>query len=105
MAHPSDDLLAALDGPAAVPLQGRTLLFDATWEANAFAIALALHESHALTWSAFRDQLIAEITEAETHGRPSSYYERWLAALERLLAEQGLVDPAELDARITEPHG
>jgi nitrile hydratase accessory protein len=103
MTHQSDDPLAALDGPATVPQQRHTLLFDATWEANAFAIALALHEAHALTWNAFRDRLIVEIAEAETHGRPSSYYERWLAALERLLVEQGLLDPAELDARTAEP--
>ena len=102
MAHRLDDPLAALDGPVAVPRQGHTLLFDATWEANAFALALALHESDAMTWNTFRDKLIVEIAEAESHTRASSYYERWLAALERLLAEQGLIEPAELDARAAE---
>lgn len=30
----------------------------------------------------------------------SSYYERWLASAERLLAEKGVVSPAELEARV-----
>jgi nitrile hydratase len=30
----------------------------------------------------------------------ASYYERWLAAAERLLAEKGVVRPAELEARV-----
>jgi nitrile hydratase accessory protein len=93
--HPVPDL----PGPVAIPQQGRVLLFDATWEANAFALALALHESKVFEWDAFRDRLIVEIADAEAQGRASSYYERWLAALERLLVGQGLMSSAELDTR------
>ena len=100
MDRPVGDPLADLQGPAAVPQQGRAFLFEATWEANAFGIALALHECGAFAWNEFRDRLIEEIAAAEARGLASSYYERWLAALERLLADRGLVSSAELDAWI-----
>ena len=90
-----------LSGPAAIPREGSTLLFEAIWEANAFGLALALHECRVFEWNELRDRLIGEIADAEAQERPFSYYERWLAALERLLAEQGFVSPAELDARTT----
>lgn len=93
------DAFPALPDPVAVPQRGRVLLFDATWEANAFAITLALQECAVFDWNAFRDRLIAELADAEAQGHASSYYERWLAALEQLLADKGLVSPAELDAR------
>src|SRR3954452_16122300 len=90
-----------LSGPSAIPREGHTLLFEAIWEANAFGLALALHECRVFEWNELRDRLIGEIADAEAQGRPFSYYERWLAVLERLLAEQGFVSPAELDARTT----
>src|SRR5207302_1555160 len=63
---------------------------------------LELDDDAAFPWDAFRDRLIAEIARAESTGEGSSYYERWLAAFERLLVEQGLVDAAALDARTAE---
>jgi nitrile hydratase accessory protein len=93
---------AELSGPAALPRQNGELVFAAPWEGRVFGMAVALHDDAAFPWDAFRDRLIAEIARAEAAGDESSYYERWLAAFERLLVEQGMIDPAALDARTAE---
>jgi hypothetical protein len=49
-------------------------------------MAIGVVESLGLPWSAFQAQLIAAI--AADPDRP--YYESWLAALESLVAEQGI---------------
>ncbi len=98
----SERAAASLDGPATLPRANGELVFTAPWEGRAFGMAVALHEQAAYGWDDFRDRLIAEIARAEAEGHPSSYYERWLAAFERLVLEAGLVDPAELAARTAE---
>jgi nitrile hydratase accessory protein len=83
----------ALDSPRTFDSPPR--IFDSPWESRAFGIARALGDSGALDHERFRAALVEEIHgEAE---RP--YYEHWQAALERVLAEAGLVEPAELAAR------
>jgi nitrile hydratase accessory protein len=69
--------------------------FDEPWESRAFGVAVALSDRGVLDFEAFRAALIAEIEGAG----PSSYYEQWQAALERVLAESGLVSRGELAAR------
>jgi nitrile hydratase accessory protein len=98
----SERAAASLEGPAALPRANGELVFAAPWEGRAFGMAVALHEQAAYGWDDFRDQLIAEIARAEAAGDPSSYYERWLASLERLLVEKGLVAPEEVAARTAE---
>jgi nitrile hydratase accessory protein len=98
----SERAAASLAGPAALPRQNGELVFAAPWEGRAFGLAVALHEQQAYVWDEFRDQLIAEIARAEATDDPSSYYERWLASLERLLVAKGLVAPDELAARTAE---
>ena len=82
-------------GPGAPPRSNGELVFEAPWESRAFAVALALHDAGALDFEEFRAELIAEI--AATDG--DAYYERWRAALERVLVARGLVTADELDAR------
>jgi nitrile hydratase accessory protein len=70
--------------------------FEQPWESRAFGIARALAERGTLDYERFRAALVDEI-----HGgveRP--YYEHWQAALERVLAEQGVVNAADLAARV-----
>jgi nitrile hydratase accessory protein len=87
------------DGAASVPRRNGELVFAAPWEARAFGMAVALSENGALDWEEFRQQLIAEIGAADASGDSSGYYERWLAAFERLLSARGIVAPAELEER------
>ncbi len=67
-------------------------MFAAPWEGRAFGLALDIVEQRGLPWDAFRELLIAAI--AEEPGRP--YYESWVVALERLVAEHELVTVADL---------
>ena len=91
-----------MEGSAALPRMNGELTFEAPWEGRAFGLAVILNEAGRYDWRAFRDQLVTQIADAEAHGVESSYYERWLAALEELLTAQGLVTCAELDQRTHE---
>jgi len=66
-------------------------VFREPWEAQAFAMALALHERGLFTWSEWAATLGEEIKRAQAAGDPdtgTTYYRHWLAALERLVAEK-----------------
>jgi nitrile hydratase accessory protein len=80
-----------------LPRSNGELVFDAPWQSRAFGLAVALHERGMYEWSAFSRALAEEIAAAGADDG-SRYYEHWLAALERLLREQGVVVPAELAA-------
>jgi nitrile hydratase accessory protein len=91
-------------------------VFAEPWQAQAFALAVRLSEQGHFTWKEWADALAAEIKAAADRGEPddgSRYYEHWLAALERLVAAQGLTDAASLlerkeawaDAYRHTPHG
>ena len=65
--------------------------FAAPWELRAFALAVAAFHGGQFQWNEFQDELIASIRtwEATDTADQWSYYERWLEALEALLAEKG----------------
>lgn len=68
-------------------------VFREPWEAQAFAMTLALHERGVFTWSEWAAALSVEIKRAQAAGDPDTgetYYLHWLAALERLVAEKGV---------------
>ena len=74
-------------------------VFGEPWEAQAFAITLALHRRGLFTWTEWSGRLAAEIKRAQASGDPDTgetYYRHWLAALERLVADKRLSDQAEL---------
>ncbi|MGE5271139.1 MAG: nitrile hydratase accessory protein [Thiohalocapsa sp.] len=74
-------------------------VFDEPWQAQAFAMTLALHRRGLFGWPEWAAALAAEIKRAQAAGDPDSgdtYYHHWLAALERLLGEKGIADPAML---------
>jgi nitrile hydratase accessory protein len=71
-------------------------------QAQAFALAVKLSEQGHFTWKEWAAALAAELRAAADRAEPddgSRYYHCWLAALERLVAEKGLADPAALLAR------
>jgi nitrile hydratase accessory protein len=74
-------------------------VFGEPWEAQAFAITLALHRRGLFTWTEWSTRLAVEIERAQAGGAPDTgetYYRHWLAALERLVADKRLSDQAEL---------
>jgi nitrile hydratase accessory protein len=91
-----------VDGPDAPPRANGELVFAAPWESRAFGMAVSLHEHGLFEWEEFRALLIEEIgawDRAHPDGSGYSYYARWLAALETLLARRGLCAAAEVEAR------
>ena len=76
-----------------VPCDAEGPVFREPWEAQAFAMALALHERGVFTWPQWAATLGEEIKRAQGAGDPDTgetYYHHWLAALERLVAEKGV---------------
>jgi nitrile hydratase accessory protein len=74
-------------------------VFREPWEAQAFAMALALHARGLFTWPEWAATLGAEIKRAAAAGDPDTgetYYRHWLNALERLVAEKGIADAKTL---------
>jgi cobaltochelatase CobN len=90
-------LLEHLEGPAALPRRNGELVFEEPWQGRAFGMAVALHEQGLFAWEEFRQELIARIAAAEAAGGPFDYYEAWLGAFERLLANRGLVSGGQLE--------
>jgi nitrile hydratase accessory protein len=84
----ASDLPDTLPG---LPRYGAGPVFHEPWEAQAFAMALALHERGLFTWTEWAAALADEIKAAQAAGDPDNgdtYYRHWLNALERLVAEK-----------------
>src|ERR1700724_1042576 len=70
-------------------------VFREPWEAQAFAMTLALYRRELFTWPEWAAALSAEIKRAQAAGDPDrgdTYYRHWLAALEHLVAAKGVTD-------------
>jgi len=70
--------------------------FHEEWEGRVYALFVAAVASGAFNLDEFRAALERH---DPTFYLTAPYYERWLAGIESLLLEAGIVDPAELDAR------
>jgi len=76
-----------------IPCDAEGPVFREPWEAQAFAMALALHERGVFTWSEWAVTLGNEIKRAQAagdHDTGETYYRHWLATLERLIAAKGV---------------
>lgn len=71
-------------------------VFAEPWEAEAFALAVKLHEAGVFGWGEWAAALGAEF-KADPQ-RP--YYESWLAALEKLVEAKGVMTSHERLARV-----
>ena len=90
------DATSALPG---IPRDAEGPVFCEPWEAQAFAMALALHERGLFTWNEWAAALAEQIKRAQAAGDPDTgetYYRHWLATLERLVAEKGVTSSETL---------
>lgn len=80
----------------AIPFGGAAdPVFAEPWEAQAFALVVALHERGLFSWGEWADALGVQIRET---GRAADYA-AWIAALEGLLAASHVVPPEILAER------
>ena len=90
------DQAAAARATTAVPSIPRDddgPVFREPWEAQAFAMALSLHERGLFTWNEWASALAHQIKRAQAEGDPDTgetYYRHWLATLEHLVAAKGV---------------
>ena len=87
---------AAMPG---IPRDDGGPVFREPWEAQAFALAVALNQRGLFTWTEWAAALSEEIKRAQAAGDPDlgdTYYRHWLVALERILATKGVATEATL---------
>ncbi|MCZ8546006.1 nitrile hydratase accessory protein [Mesorhizobium qingshengii] len=82
------DLPAGVDAP----------VFAEPWQAQAFAMTVALHDKGLFSWSDWAEALSTEVKKPGAAADGHDYYEHWLAALEGLLASKGLAAKPDVDA-------
>jgi nitrile hydratase accessory protein len=89
---------ATLEMPS-IPRDEDGPVFREPWEAQAFAMTLALHERGLFTWGEWAAALAAEIKRAQAAGDADTgetYYSHWLATLEKLVADKAVATHATL---------
>jgi nitrile hydratase accessory protein len=89
----------AAEAVPGIPRDAEGPVFRAPWEAQAFAMTLALHARGLFTWPEWTATLAVEIKRAQAAGDPDTgetYYRHWLAALERIVADKGVTDAETL---------
>ncbi len=82
-----------------IPCDSEGPVFREPWEAQAFAMTLALYDRGLFTWPEWAETLSAEIKRAQAAGDPDTgetYYRHWLNALERLVSDKGVADAKTL---------
>ena len=89
----------ATDAIPSIPCDADGPVFREPWQAQAFAMALALHARGLFTWPEWAAMLTEEIRRAQAAGDPDTgetYYLHWLATLERMVAAKGVATEATL---------
>jgi nitrile hydratase accessory protein len=88
-----DELLTAL---SSIPRDEDGPVFREPWEAQAFAMAVALHGKGLFTWVEWADALSKAIKSTDDFGH--DYYHHWLSALERLVIAKNAATLRQLHA-------
>jgi nitrile hydratase accessory protein len=89
----------ATEAVPSIPCDADGPVFREPWQAQAFAMALALHARDLFTWPEWAAMLTEEIRRAQAAGDPDTgetYYLHWLATLERIVAAKGVATEATL---------
>jgi nitrile hydratase accessory protein len=89
----------ATDAVPSIPRDAEGPVFREPWEAQAFAMALALHARGLFAWPEWAAMLAEEIKRAQAAGDPDTgetYYRHWLNALERMVASKGVASAPAL---------
>ncbi len=82
-----------------IPFNQQDPTFHEPWEAQAFAITVAMHRRGLFSWNEWAETLGGQIKLAQSNGDPdlgSTYYLHWLAAIEKLVQDKGIADQLAL---------
>lgn len=82
-----------------LPVDGDGLVFAEPWQAQAFAMAVALHQRGVFDWPQWSLALAEQIGAAQAAGDPDTgdtYWLHWLATLETMVARHRLAEPETL---------
>nr|WP_258045484.1 nitrile hydratase accessory protein [Mesorhizobium sp. NBSH29] len=71
--------------------------FEEPWQAEAFALVIALYERGVFSWGEWAETLSAKLHAKDVLDDGSDYYQHWLGALEALLVQKGVVQPPEIN--------
>ena len=99
MANHESAIRAATAAVKSIPRDDDGPVFQEPWQAQAFAMALALQARGVFAWSEWAAMLGEEIRKAQAAGDPdtgATYYRHWLATLERMVSAKGLTNPETL---------
>ena len=73
-------------------------VFAEPWQAQAFALVVALNERGLFSWNEWAQALSSEVHGDGAAADGSDYYEHWLSALEKVLAAKGVAAAVDVDA-------
>jgi nitrile hydratase accessory protein len=82
-----------------LPRDAEGPVFAEPWQAQAFALALQLHERGAFTWTEWAAALSARLKAAGPDDDGAPYYDHWLATLEDLVTGKRLAGADALAER------
>jgi nitrile hydratase accessory protein len=94
--NPAAEAVSAVPG---LPRDADGPVFREPWEAQAFALAVALHQRGLFGWDEWAATLGEEIKAAQRAGDPDTgvtYYCHWLKTLERIVATRDIADRSAL---------
>ena len=86
---------AALGDQTPLPRDNGELVFEEPWQGRALGMAVVVLDRLDVPWADFRRHLASAIAvhpAAKDESPATAYYAAWLDALERLLAERGVID-------------
>ena len=99
MTTPDPDFAGLTAAVPGLPRDEGGPVFHEPWQAQAFAMTLALYKRGLFTWPEWAAALAAQIKHAQQAGDADlgdTYYHHWLAALEALVAAKGASSAIEL---------
>jgi len=86
-----------------LPTEENEPVFQAPWEAKAFAIVTQLAAAQQYSWAEWNEKFVGEISTVEAESTDTrTYYERWVDACEKLLIAKGILDPQSIGQKMEE---
>lgn len=106
-----EQIAGSCGGELPLPPRGDEQVFAAPWQAQVFAMTVALHDRGVFTWPQWARLLGKHVATGAVDG--TDYYERWADALAELLNERQIVTSDQVrvmtdawhEAAARTPHG